>query len=52
MTGGCVMVRDMNSDLHEEIYLHPPEGIPSSPGTVWQLKKVIYGLKQAGLEWF
>ena len=25
----------LNSNLHKEIYLHPPEGIPSSPGTIW-----------------
>ena len=42
----------LNSDLHEEIYLHPPEGVPVQPGRVWQLRKAIYGLKQAGLEWF
>ena len=41
-----------NSDLHEEIYLHPPEGVPLSLGLVWKLKKAIYGLKQVGLEWF
>ncbi len=25
----------LNSDLTEEIYLHPPDGVPSTPGTVW-----------------
>ncbi len=25
----------LNSDLHEEIYLHPPEGVPVQPGRVW-----------------
>ena len=42
----------LNSDLTEEIYLWPPEGIPVSPNTVWRLKKALYGLKQAGLEWY
>src|SRR5258708_19543545 len=42
----------LNSDLHEEIFICPPEGVPVSPRSVWLLKKAIYGLKQAGLEWF
>ena len=42
----------LNSDLHEEIYLRPPDGIPLKPGTVWLLKKALYGQMQAGLEWF
>src|SRR5258708_377784 len=42
----------LNSDLTEEIYLRPPDGIPSTPGTIWRLKKALYGLKQAGLEWY
>ena len=42
----------LNSDLTEEIYLRPPDGIPTSPNTVWHLKKALYGLKQAGLEWY
>ena len=42
----------LNSNLTEEIYLHPPDGIGSTPGMVWQLRKAVYGLKQAGLEWF
>ena len=46
------VVAYLNSDLHEEIYLHPPEGVPLSLSMVWKLKKAIYGLKQAGLEWF
>ncbi len=46
------IVAYLNSDLHEEIYLHPPEGIPVQPSRIWQLRKAIYGLKQAVLEWF
>src|SRR5260221_6254469 len=42
----------LNSDLMEEIHLCPPDGVPTAPGTVWHLKKAIYGLKQAGLEWY
>src|SRR5260221_10901748 len=42
----------LNSDLMEEIYMHPPDSIPTTPGTVWRLKKALYGLKQAGLEWY
>src|SRR5258708_6736476 len=42
----------LNSNLHEEIFICPPEGVPVSPRSVWLLKKAIYGLKQAGLEWF
>src|SRR5258707_222451 len=41
-----------NSDLTEEIFLRPPEGIPSTLGKVWQLQKALDGLKQAGLEWY
>ncbi len=42
----------LNSDLTEEIYLQPPDGVPTSLNTVWCLKKALYGLKQAGLEWY
>ncbi len=42
----------LNSDLTEEIYLRPPDGVPTSPNMVWHLKKALYGLKQAGLEWY
>src|SRR5258708_9720435 len=42
----------LNSDLTEEIYLSPPDGVPSTPGKVWRLKKALYSLKQAGLEWY
>src|SRR5260370_12083112 len=42
----------LNSNLSKEIYLHPPEGVPSTPGTVWRLQKALYSLKQARLEWY
>ena len=47
-----VVVAYLNSNLTEEIYLHPPEGVPATLGTVWHLRKALYGLKQAGLEWY
>src|SRR5260370_5447827 len=34
------------------MYLHPLDGVGSIPGMVWQLKKALYGLKHARLEWF
>ncbi len=46
------VVAYLNSDLTEEIYLSPPEGVPSTPRTVWHLRKALYSLKQAGLEWY
>src|SRR5260221_7263248 len=42
----------LNSDLTEEIYIRPPEGILICSGKVWQLKKALYSLKQVGLEWY
>ncbi len=42
----------LNSDLTEEIYLRPPGGIPTSLNMVWCLKKALYSLKQARLEWY
>jgi len=41
------------SDLDEEIYMEQPEGfkLPRKENKVWQLCKVLYGLKQAGLSW-
>src|SRR5258708_1093455 len=47
-----VVVAYLNSNLSEEIYLNPPEGVPSTPGMVWCLRKALYGLKQARLEWY
>ena len=41
----------LNAPLHEEIYMHPPPGSNSTPGTVWKLEKSLYGLKQSGKNW-
>ena len=38
-------------ELHEEIYLEPPEGTRADERKVWKLKKAIYGLKQAPKQW-
>ncbi|CAL1672300.1 unnamed protein product [Lasius platythorax] len=32
----------LNSELKEEIYLIPPEGVPKNHGKIWKLKKAIY----------
>jgi len=42
----------LNADLQETIYMRPPKALNLEPGKVLQLKKSIYGLKQAGREWF
>ena len=42
----------LNSNLTEEIYLRPLDGVPVSPHMVWHLKKALYRLKQARLEWY
>ena len=41
-------------DLDEEIYMKQPEGfkLPGKKNKVWQLHKVLYGLKQASLSWW
>ena len=46
------MAAYLNSNLTEEIYIWPPDGIPLNPGKIWCLEKALYGLKQAGLEWY
>jgi hypothetical protein len=38
--------------LDDEVTLLPPQGYDCPPGTVFQLKKAIYGLKQASLVWY
>ncbi len=37
----------LNAELDEEIYSRVQPGYKAAPGMVWQLKKVLYGLKQA-----
>jgi hypothetical protein len=41
----------LNGKLDKEIYMNLPPGF-KKPNTVWKLKKGLYGLKQAGQEWY
>jgi hypothetical protein len=41
----------LNGILKEEIYMEQVVGFDDETGRVCQLKKTIYGLKQAGREW-
>jgi hypothetical protein len=38
--------------LTDKVTLFPPHGFTCPPNSVLQLKKAIYGLKQASLEWY
>lgn len=38
-------------DLHENIYMEPPEGYDFGGEKVWKLNKSLYGLKQAARAW-
>lgn len=42
----------INADLHEIVYMAPPPDIQLPHGHTFRLLKSIYGLRQAGLNWF
>jgi transposase InsO family protein len=38
---------------HERVFIHPPDGVEGvPPGCVFELRKSLYGLKQAGRAWY
>lgn len=37
----------LNGDLHEEVYMVPPQGVSHNQGVLCKLKKSLYVLKQA-----
>ena len=39
-------------ELDEEVYMEPPEGFVLGDDEVLRLRKAIYGLKQAGRQWY
>ncbi|CAI7839208.1 unnamed protein product [Closterium sp. NIES-53] len=43
----------LQGSLHEEIWLRRPPGftVSFSPGTLWSLRRPVYGLRQAPREW-
>lgn len=41
----------LNSRLHHDVYLKPPDSANLPPGKVYKLVKGLYGLKQSGREW-
>uniref|UniRef100_A0A3Q7X403 Uncharacterized protein LOC113785767 n=1 Tax=Cicer arietinum TaxID=3827 RepID=A0A3Q7X403_CICAR len=42
----------LNGELHEEVYMVPPQEVSHNQGEVCKLKKALYGLKQAPRAWF
>ena len=42
----------LNGDLDKEIYMEPLDSLEIPDGMVLQLLKAIYGLKQAGCQWY
>ena len=54
ISGLDVKTAFLYGDLDEELYMEQPEGfkIPGQENKVMRLKKAIYGLKQAALQWW
>ena len=50
--GGDVTGAFLNAELKEEIYMKLPEGIEFEGARIVKLLKCLYGLKQAGREWY
>ena len=42
----------LHGNIHEEIYMHNPEGLYEDNSLVCRLKKYLYGLKQAPRAWY
>ncbi|KAE8266960.1 hypothetical protein A4X09_0g5391 [Tilletia walkeri] len=38
----------LNGELHNAVYIQPPEGVEVPAGKTWKLMKALYALKQAG----